>query len=348
MPIISTPLTTSNVDGFYYHKVQATGGVEPYLWELCEAPDGMAIQPLPDGCAILTWSPTKTGAYDVVVKAIDCNGKEATQSWTIAVDSKCNCNSGSIKSLILQCITDLRDELCQKITDLRDQTQSWLEALQALVETKVDKATVNQCIAEAIAQLPPPLTEERVCELIEEKKDDDIEPKKQILSASTPNHFPYDDGGDCATQASTINWNGCSYDNSISAFKLFGLNSNNAVWVADEAGTYDVSIVSNSLSTSSDYASVALTVLRYSDYLSLVDNDGDTAMPDGCSLLDLWAEMIGTIAQDGTDPCAGSNVSMPSTVTLAVGDRVYISGITDSDVSSEITLGVEVCLTKQS
>jgi hypothetical protein len=66
----------------YSIRIGAIGGVYPYLYELSNAPDGMAIGAF---TGIITWpNPTST-ATDVLARVTDTKGSTTTVTWTITV-----------------------------------------------------------------------------------------------------------------------------------------------------------------------------------------------------------------------------------------------------------------------
>ena len=81
VPVIdSVPLVDAKVNVDYTYDVQTTGYTYP-TYSLVSAPAGMAINP---DTGHITWLPTATGTYNVIVHASNSIGSH-TQSFTVTV-----------------------------------------------------------------------------------------------------------------------------------------------------------------------------------------------------------------------------------------------------------------------
>ncbi len=80
--ITSTPITNAIVGQAYTYDVDATGSPVP-TYTLTTAPAGMSIN---ETTGVITWTPSATGDFDVVVAAVNVIGTDA-QTYTISVAS---------------------------------------------------------------------------------------------------------------------------------------------------------------------------------------------------------------------------------------------------------------------
>lgn len=81
--ITSTPATTATVDVPYTTTVTATGLPAP-TFSLTQFPAGMTIDSV---TGVISWTPSASGNFDVIVQAGNGVGVPATQAFTIAVSS---------------------------------------------------------------------------------------------------------------------------------------------------------------------------------------------------------------------------------------------------------------------
>ncbi len=81
--IISAPVARGNIGAPYSYAVNADGYPRP-AFELASAPPGMAID---SSTGEITWLPRAVGKFDVVVKAANHAGPDATQSFTLTVEA---------------------------------------------------------------------------------------------------------------------------------------------------------------------------------------------------------------------------------------------------------------------
>jgi hypothetical protein len=82
--ITSTPVTSASVGQSYMYDVNATGNPMP-TYSLTTFPTGMTIDA---ATGVISWTPSATGNYSVMVQASNGVGTSATQSFTINVVDK--------------------------------------------------------------------------------------------------------------------------------------------------------------------------------------------------------------------------------------------------------------------
>ncbi|WP_265975098.1 putative Ig domain-containing protein [Brucella intermedia] len=65
------------------HKLAATGGTEPYTYDVTGLPDGLTF----DGTDTISGKPTAAGSFDIHVTATDAEGSTITQTQTVVVEA---------------------------------------------------------------------------------------------------------------------------------------------------------------------------------------------------------------------------------------------------------------------